>query len=512
VDDLTDIDIVTNDDHHHDIEDLDDDFNDIISALDDVSFQECAQVQLPDSLSLQTILEEVKSKVVITPYQYENNETLSRINMTSLEIYVKKQYKKLKELLDSCPTSTSGQIVSKDLGKFYFDEHTYSISSEYKLNSYLLFENEDTYSDVHKRIAGKIYALIREFLIHSKANEVKTVITDTSNRKVTHASRARIRYIGGYCIAKIRYKYLINKATHRYSEKANDKILYSNAKIAVEILNSLKEDEQTIMASTVEPDSLLDISRRQNLNRGLTNIPDLVFNFFIKLTVMCLDMLTAQNLNDMGEKMFNECQSRIESSDLYIEFVEMCSIPKEKCTNMEDDVEPDQSMSHQVQKILKNIFHKIVKLHLMVMFNQFRKDTLDKLQIGKKMAHRKQIRVSTTKTTNVSTKRHSEDVLKASNKRKKTKHSGISASNASSSTLTAAEGSEPQPGTSTADEGVIESEIKCKVCNTIDKEIQWIQCDKCNAWLHRNCAGLKHHLRWKKYQKKSSKFFCDTCK
>lgn len=40
--------------------------------------------------------------------------------------------------------------------------------------------------------------------------------------------------------------------------------------------------------------------------------------FFIKLTEMCLDMLTNQNLNKMGEKMFIECQNRIESlDDLY---------------------------------------------------------------------------------------------------------------------------------------------------------------------------------------------------
>lgn len=33
---------------------------------------------------------------------------------------------------------------------------------------------------------------------------------------------------------------------------------------------------------------------------------------------MCLDMLTNQNLNKMGEKMFIECQNRIESlDDLY---------------------------------------------------------------------------------------------------------------------------------------------------------------------------------------------------
>ena len=160
------------------------------------------------------------------------------MNMAKLELFVKKQYKKLKSMLDSCPTSTTGQIVSKNLGVFYTEEHKYSISSEFKMDSYLLFETEDTYSDVHKRIACKLSVLIREFVIKTKAKEVEAVIPEINKRKVTQASRARIRYIGGYCVVKIRHKYMMKKASHRFSNKQNDINEYENAKIAVEILDS----------------------------------------------------------------------------------------------------------------------------------------------------------------------------------------------------------------------------------------------------------------------------------
>ena len=47
--DLRDTDIVTNDDNQPDIEVLDDAFYDIIYALDDVSNQECAVIDLPET-------------------------------------------------------------------------------------------------------------------------------------------------------------------------------------------------------------------------------------------------------------------------------------------------------------------------------------------------------------------------------------------------------------------------------------------------------------------------------
>ena len=60
-----------------------------------------------------------------------------------------------------------------------------------------------------------------------------------------------------------------------------------------------------------------------------------------------------------------------------------------------------------------------------------------------------------------------------------------------------------------------ESEERCKVCDTVNKEfkgeILWIQCDGCNGWFHRACAGLQHHMKWKKATRKGAKFYCFDC-
>ena len=508
-------------------DDLDDDFNEVIASISDD--EQCKDIILPEDLNIKEIISKIRAPIVVSPYQYENNEILSRMIWAKVEVFAKQQYSKITSLLNECKCSETGKIVSKDLGDFYTKQHTYTVGSEFKMQCFQLFDYEDRYTFIHQRISCNILVGIREYVIQSKAKHVDTPIKPINKRTVTEASRARIRYVGGYCIAKVRHKFVTKKATHRFSLKKKDSQEYEKAKCAIDILNRLKQGEQSVFEKTDEPDSLLDISRRQNLNRGLTNIEDCVFKFFIQLTEKCLDILTNDNLNEMSGKMFTECQTILETSDLYEKFVQLCSRPQETYTEFEED--PFKYlisfMTLQVSMI-ESIFHHIIKYHLMVMFNQFRKDTLDSFQIGKKMAHRKQLRVSVSSDCKKIT---SNGPIKG-RKQKKTQSKSPNQSKETEPSVDHVQTSddletEPQPGTSTqheVDNTILHStfsticdsnsdsdEIKCKVCDTAEKETLWIQCESCNSWLHRNCAGLRHHMKWKKYQKKSSKYFCWEC-
>lgn len=164
----------------------------------------------------------------------------------------------------------------------------------------------------------------------------------------------------------------------------------------MDILLSLTEEEQLVIETTDEQESLLDISRRQNLNRGLTNIPDSVFQFFIKLTEICLNLLVSENLNKMGSNMFNECRKILNTSDLYMDSVKLCSYRERESSSDFGDNSVEKVVELLTLKVVmvKEIYHTIIKYHRMVMFNQFRKDTLDSLNVTKQMAHKKQVRVS----------------------------------------------------------------------------------------------------------------------
>ncbi|XP_060559168.1 uncharacterized protein LOC132719419 [Ruditapes philippinarum] len=81
-------------------------------------------------------------------------------------------------------------------------------------------------------------------------------------------------------------------------------------------------------------------------------------------------------------------------------------------------------------------------------------------------------------------------------------------SNSSQPLFSARHSHSPLPGTSAQAE--VKLEIKCKICSTAEGG-EWIACDNCSQWLHRTCAGLKHHMKWKKFTKTSAKFYCKLC-
>jgi hypothetical protein len=130
--------------------------------------------------------------------------------------------------------------------------------------------------------------------------------------------------------------------------------------------------------------------------------------------------------------------------------------------------------------------------------------------VEKKMAHRKQIRVSSGKNVTLGKQSASTKAVKSSKKSQKALSSEQLTPSVESTSIHI--DSEPGPSHSEPEQhSENDSHVICKVCDTHDKETQWIQCDSCNAWLHRKCAGLKHHMKWKKHQRKGSHFFCKEC-
>lgn len=66
---------------------------------------------------------------------------------------------------------------------------------------------------------------------------------------------------------------------------------------------------------------------------------------------------------------------------------------------------------------VEDIYKKLIKLYLMVLLNQFRRDLIEHLMVKKKMAHRKEIQVSDS----VNRGKKSVTVTQMSSKRRKQK-------------------------------------------------------------------------------------------
>jgi len=325
----------------------------------------------------------------------------------------------------------------------------------------------------------------------------------STERKITNAAQARVRYVGGYCIAKLHYKYLQKKRSTMYQTDKAD--MFQEAVTSANILDSLRVQEQ----DTSMPETMLDISRRQNQNRSLTNIPDSLYHFYCSITEQSLKLLVDENLKKHGENMFEYSKNTlVENKNLYHQFYTAVKDSSQKTVDIFNRIIDNQDF----EKHIHIIYTKLIKIFLMVMINQFRKDILDNFQIKKKMSHRKQILVST--------KGKGEKKPGKKKPCKKSSKKSPSVIDIDQPSTSSQVETRKRKNVSDSDNSTVEEndDVLCLVCNKNTNFTnkggianQWIQCDKCEGWIHRSCAGLSHHLKWKKAQSEGSVFLCKQC-
>ena len=298
------------------------------------------------------------------------------------------------------PISTSQQ------GKFYSDVHQHTTSLEFRMNCMSLFDST-TFTEDHLDICLSISSDIRDYLLRKVAAKFPTSNRLISQRHVSITSHARIRYIAGYCLAKVRHKFITKKETYRYNVSREGQEEYKKALCAVQLLEALKNEENYVAFTTSYPSSLEDIDRKQNINHSLTYVSDAVFKVFLKLTEKAMSLFKDENLNNKGEQLFTYLQEALVEDLLFQEFFEAIILTEVSEADFEE--ETDITLKTEQSHV---IFEKMVKLYLMVLINQFRKDIIESFKISKKMAHRKQVRVSTSKSIKSSSKKTTSSVHK----------------------------------------------------------------------------------------------------
>ena len=219
-----------------------------------------------------------------------------------------------------------------------------------------------------------------------------------------------------------------------------------------------------------------------------------------------MSKLVHENLVRYGESMYNKCLDVVRSElSLYEKFSHMV-VTRLNSEKVEDFYDSTLNIADYLENLvctsaqICQIYNELVQKYFMVLFGQFRRDVKSLLKVQKTMAHRKQIKVSKSES-------------KSSDKTKSTKKtSKVRASSESRMTSQA----EPEPGPSTLNDSPDETSDSenasdvCVKCN-IGEGSDWIQCDSCNSWLHRKCAGLSNYMKWKKYSKDSAKWYCKEC-
>ncbi|KAH3862625.1 hypothetical protein DPMN_025620 [Dreissena polymorpha] len=76
-------------------------------------------------------------------------------------------------------------------------------------------------------------------------------------------ARGKIRYTGGYAVAKLKYNYMCQNKTNMYTTSALGVSKFNKASVMVEFLEKMTVSERYLIAVTEDPGSLSETSRKQ---------------------------------------------------------------------------------------------------------------------------------------------------------------------------------------------------------------------------------------------------------
>lgn len=498
------------------LDELDDDFNNVIASIDRDE-QNALNFDIPENFDMKELFAKITFKREITQSHMRINALLAKLDPENplLIIFVKKLFFKMSTFIKSLKLDmqNAGSIPESTLAKCFNQVHEYTTSLEYIMSCLILFDigTERSFEDEHKIICYRITECIREFVIEQKVTELPSSSVKVPKRFVTDASRPRIRYVAGYCVSALRKRYTQIKQSKMFSHSKEAQSAFREAKISINIINLLKEEEHYLKETTTDRESLTDTERKQNVNRGLTNVTDSMFDFFLCLTNTCLSKLVHENLVNYGESMYNMCLDVVQSdSNLYEKFSHMV-ILRLHTENIEEFHDSNMNLSEHLETMvitsaqIYHIYNELVRKYFMVLFAQFCRDVKAAFKIQKTMAHRKQIKVAKSTETSTATNSSVKSTKQMGNKRKTDaeKPAAMSQTDLKPGASVSSH-YEPKPGTSASDSDT------CVKCHTGEGN-DWIQCDGCDSWLHRKCAGLSNYKKWKKFSKESVSWFCKDC-
>ena len=275
-----------------------------------------------------------------------------------------------------------------------FNKYISSDENEEKAISLLKKYQQDVKGPAFQVLTAVMFNLERSFFTelstYLKLSEPEPFQKLPEN--IDSAGNAKLRYVGGYVLAKLKYN--LSKKIRNCLYVKGKEVDLSNYQCEMNILISLCSSYDELIASTKNPDTLSEVKRKQNERESLTNISDFTFEFFKTLELFCRERLTHKRLVDMGQFLFRVVKDEVitdyEPFQAWVNCVTnsrpLCQIER----NNDDisEILDDIVMSCDSYIVL---FQCAVILYLKVSFSQFRKTYLTYLKKEKGIALRKKV-------------------------------------------------------------------------------------------------------------------------
>lgn len=192
--------------------------------------------------------------------------------------------------------------------------------------------------------------------------------------------KGNVRYIGGYCISKLKYQYQKQVQSSLHDPKKESRIHIGRKKLT--LISKLITPYSELVESTKFIETLSSTSRKQNIRQGLTNITDSAYLFFETLNHKVRKLETFKNLHLYGKTVIEVIKSNIfNDTELFHDWLKLFT----EDTN--DHVSEDEDALHYLTELFKKILIRFVN----VSASHFRKDYLQHVKREKGKAHRKKV-------------------------------------------------------------------------------------------------------------------------
>ena len=287
------------------------------------------------------------------------------------------------------------KFVQTDFRKFYTHFNAYISSDGFKRDTQKICDTYHSKELIYRFMTTSMFKVQKDILkevAQREEKEIPSVLEKISqDKQLSGPGRGKIRYIGGYVIAKLKYRN--SRVVKRSAFAPGKEQMMGECKRRKELLNFLCSTEADLFDNTADPESLLETKRKQNLSGSLCNISDVMFDFFQVLELKSRQLFTYEKLVATKWKFFEVVKKLlIEDLDLKNSFTVLFRDFKEKdCDHAIESSEPFCD-SCKICSSLVYLYTEIMSIFIKFSMNQFRKDFLTALSVEKSKALRQKLK------------------------------------------------------------------------------------------------------------------------